>query len=123
MTEKTAVLAPIPTAITMMAMAVKPGILVKERSAKRRSRQASSIQRKDDECSLRLLAVSGPGVCLPTTISASARLCAGTILRSWGKQTPAPCQWFLNLEYEKTFRRRPLEKTKFLKRAGQALRR
>src|SRR6185437_5103687 len=44
MTEKTAVFAPIPTAITRIAMIAKVGDLARERNAKRKSRHASSIQ-------------------------------------------------------------------------------
>src|SRR5579864_7819177 len=43
-TEKIAVFAPIPTASTMIAITVKPGVLASDRSAKRKSRHASSIQ-------------------------------------------------------------------------------
>src|ERR1044072_242291 len=47
MTEKTAVFAPIPTAMTKTAMAVNPGIFLSERTAKRRSRQIFSTQGKE----------------------------------------------------------------------------
>ena len=59
MTEKTAVLTPMPTAMTMIAMAVKPGVLASERRTNLRSRQRSSIQGMERYCHTRSRVVRG----------------------------------------------------------------
>ena len=59
MTEKTAVLTPMPTAMTMIATTVKPGVLASERATNRRSRQRSSSQGMERYCQTRSRVVRG----------------------------------------------------------------
>src|SRR5215467_10151362 len=58
MTEKTAVFAPIPTAITTIATAVKPGVFRSDRNAKRMSRQIDSND-TNEELTVALRPLSG----------------------------------------------------------------
>ena len=48
MTEKTAVFAPMPTAITRIAMTVNPGAFSSDRTAKRMSRQIYSADTNEE---------------------------------------------------------------------------